>query len=76
MILLDELDLGKSFQKLTSAILESEKMLKDTGPYGYMVAYLNLRVLATSHIYSCTGEIVPIANIPAANVDDLKDINL
>jgi hypothetical protein len=76
MILLNELNLEKSFAKMSADILESEKMLKESGQYGYMAAYLNLRVSATSHIYNCTGEIVPIANIPAANPDDIKDLNI
>jgi hypothetical protein len=72
----NEIDLDKSFHKLAADILESEKILKESGQHGYMVAYLNLRVSATSHVYNCTGEVVPIANIPAADPDDLRALNV
>jgi|GEM_PF-6044119 len=65
MILLNELDLEKSFEKLKSALIESDKMAKVRSSSTLMRAYLNLSEQVKRHITDCTER---------DQIDDLKDI--
>lgn len=72
LLLNNEVDISKSFEKLKAAIAEGDKIDK-ADRFGYMQAYVNLSTAVERHIKECTGEPV---NEPAANIDDLKDIEL
>jgi hypothetical protein len=58
LIVNNEIDLGRSFEKLKEALNESEKASKESGQYGYVTAYLNLKIAVRNHVYKCTGEVI------------------
>lgn len=72
MILLNELDLEKSFDKLKGRLNESETVRHDA-PLGYAQAYINLRQGVLLHLKECVGEEI---NINVADPNDLKNINI
>jgi hypothetical protein len=73
MILLNELDLDKSFNKLKHSLNESESLVSEGKYYHYMNAYLNLRNSVDRHIKECVGD---SANIQSADPDDLRTVNI
>lgn len=73
MILLNALDLEKSFQKLKDALLESESLAHSGSHINLMQAYVNLSKQVQHHITECTG-LEPI-HFQEENKDDLNGID-
>lgn len=70
LLINNEIDLVKSFDKLKAAMNESRLIVKAES-FGYMQAYLSLEKAVEDHINECSGE---IQNTPAADPNDIKDI--
>lgn len=75
------IDLGSSFEILKRMVVEiEEEKIKDTSSLKYVTAYGGLVGILNGFFRECTGEVLlphqPESNIPAANADDLKDINI
>jgi hypothetical protein len=73
MILLNELDLEKSFNKLKQSLNESESLVSEGKYYHYMNAYINLANSVKMHINECVGD---SENIKYADPDDLRALNI
>jgi len=73
MILLNELDLEKSFAKLNHSLRESDSLVIEIKYCQYMNAYINLRNSVERHIKDCVSD---YENIQSADPDDLKSLNI
>lgn len=67
-----KIDIGKSFQKLLANLDESYKMVESgkTEDYAYALGWL--RGAVKVHVAECTEK----GNVPAADPDDIKTVNI
>jgi hypothetical protein len=73
MILLDNINLEKSFSKLKQSLIESENLLNDGKYYHYMNAYLNLKVAVNKHLYDYAD--ITLGSKPS-DPNDLSHVNI
>lgn len=75
--ILDNVDLGRAFEQLKESLSRAEKGKAEAGEYGYAYAYGVLSSAIKFHIMACTGEnLLQPPNIPAADPNDLKEVNI
>lgn len=74
LLINNEIDLGKSFEHLKKMMdLASERVRANPSPESYALNYGFLSAAVNRHLSECVTDNI---DTPAANKDDLKDINI
>lgn len=75
LIINNEIDLGKSFERLKMELDHSHRITSPENPESYAYALGRLQSAIRVHIKRCVGDIPDLPkDTPAINIDDIKDI--